>query len=89
MRENVCSDMVHVEVRYMKKLSKELEEGLERVPNLIEEVLQIYEQHQGEPENKPGVSCPSCLNKSSDYVCNWYENKHVHFICKCGCQVDQ
>lgn len=38
----------------MKKLSKELEEGLERVPNLIEEVLQIYEQHQGEPENKPG-----------------------------------
>lgn len=81
--------MVHVEVRYMKKLSKELEEGLERVPKLIEEVLQIYEQHQGEPENKPGVSCPSCLNKSSDYVCNWYGNKHVHFICKCGCRVDQ
>ncbi|WP_411685364.1 hypothetical protein ACLQ7P_09495 [Bacillus subtilis subsp. subtilis] len=69
--------------------TKELDEELKRVLKMFDDVLEVYEQHDGEPDIKPGITCPSCLKKSTNYVCNWNGNKHVHFICKCGCRVHQ
>ncbi|AYK65015.1 hypothetical protein NSA31_06265 [Bacillus subtilis] len=69
--------------------TKELDEELKRVLKMFDDVLEIYEQYEGEPNIKPGVTCPSCLKKSTNYVCNWHGNKHVHFICECGCRVHQ
>lgn len=28
---------------------------------MFDNVLEVYEQHDGEPDIKPGVTCPSCL----------------------------
>lgn len=67
--------------------TKELDEEIKRV--LVDDVLEVYEQHDGEPNIKPGVTCPSCLKKSTNYVCSWHGNKHVHFSCECGCRVHQ
>ncbi|TDY57406.1 hypothetical protein [Bacillus subtilis] len=69
--------------------TKELDKELKRVLKMFDDVLEIYEQHDGEPDIKPGVTCPSCLKISTNYVCNWNGNKHVHFICECGCRVHQ
>ncbi|AJO16843.1 hypothetical protein OIO07_22000 [Bacillus paralicheniformis] len=73
----------------MNKLSKERNEELERMINLINEVVEIYEQHQGEPQEKPEITCPQCQKKSTNYICDWEGEKHVHFSCECGCWVRQ
>lgn len=73
----------------MNNLSKEVIEALERTTNLINEVVEIYEQHQGETKKKPAIPCPECQNKSTNYVCDWKGEKHVHFICECGCRIHQ
>lgn len=31
---------------------------------MLDDVLEIYEQHDGEQDIKLGVNCPSCLKKS-------------------------
>ncbi|AMK71815.1 hypothetical protein ACIGLI_07355 [Bacillus subtilis] len=69
--------------------TKELDEELKRVLKMFDDVLEIYEQYEGEPNIKPGVPCPSCQRKSTNYVCNWLGNKHVHFICECGYRIHQ
>ncbi|XOT26483.1 hypothetical protein ACLQ7P_17145 [Bacillus subtilis subsp. subtilis] len=69
--------------------TKELDEELKRVLKMFDDVLEVYEQHDGEPDIKPGVTCPSCQRESTNYVCNWHGNKHVHFICECGCRIHQ
>lgn len=30
---------------------------------MFDDVLEVYEQHDGEPDIKPGVPCPSCQKK--------------------------
>nr|WP_284929224.1 hypothetical protein [Bacillus subtilis] len=77
------------EVIGVKELPKELLEELERTTFLLNEVIEIYEQHEGEPEEKPAITCPSCHKESTNYVCDWYGNRHVHFHCECGCRVHQ
>ncbi|WP_164907152.1 hypothetical protein [Bacillus subtilis] len=46
--------------------TKELDEELKRVLKMFDDVLEIYEQYEGEPNIKPGVTCPSCLKKSTN-----------------------
>ncbi|MDL2030918.1 hypothetical protein QNK06_06470 [Bacillus subtilis] len=40
--------------------TKELDEELKRVLKMFDDVLEVYEQHDGEPDIIPGVTCPSC-----------------------------
>nr|WGD58686.1 hypothetical protein P5626_06955 [Bacillus subtilis] len=40
--------------------TKELDEELKRVLKMFDDVLEVYEQHDGEPDIKPYVTCPSC-----------------------------
>ena len=49
----------------VKELPKELLEELERTIFLLNEVIEIYEQHEGEPAEKPAITCPHAVKKST------------------------
>jgi hypothetical protein len=62
----------------------------DKISFLIEDILFIYEEAEGEPNHTKALNCPVCNNESTIYGCLWYGNKHVHFYCKnCDLNVRQ
>lgn len=80
MFRNECSGIFFFEVIGVIELQKEILEELERTTFLLNEVIEIYEQHQGEPEEKPAINCPSCRRESTNYVCDWFGTSMSIFI---------
>jgi len=65
----------------MRKIAEE--EIMKRVNafmNASEQVLELYEKNDGEPDGKP-IECPMCEKETLQYACHWYGNKHVHLHC--------
>lgn len=59
-----------------------------RFTKFIEQVENIYQEANGEPENKPELPCPLCNNLVNTYGCAWGYNNHVHFYCDhCGMEM--
>jgi hypothetical protein len=60
-------------------------EFLDKFNSFHEQVITIYEQNNGEPNEKPSVACPFCDEQIKGYACAWGYNKHVHLNCEeCG-----
>lgn len=61
-----------------------------RLNTLFEIIPQIYEKHNGEPNQKPYIPCPQCERKVDSYGCAWGYNNHIHFYCEhCGTKLMQ
>lgn len=61
--------------------NEEMKKILEKMQNLILEVVEIYEESDGTPVKCKDVECPECGRFSNNYTCAWDMNKHVHFSC--------
>lgn len=47
----------------------------------IDRVMELYEEHSGNPDESLTVDCPMCEQATTNYFCAWTINKHVHFHC--------
>jgi hypothetical protein len=47
----------------------------------VDRVLELYEQHCGNPDEDTAVDCPMCEQPTRSHFCAWDMNKHVHFRC--------
>ncbi|PGS80714.1 hypothetical protein COC69_08010 [Bacillus cereus] len=71
--------------KYGDKLLENPSKYFSELGNVFKEVIDIYEQANGEPEIKSLITCPLCEKQTNSYACAWGINKHVQFYCEhCG-----
>ncbi|TYP67388.1 hypothetical protein BCM02_1246 [Paenibacillus methanolicus] len=54
---------------------------------IIQEIHNLYQENDGEPETIPPIECPMCNLESTAYGCVWNYNKHAYFFCP-NCKVN-